>query len=60
MTQSIGSGEGNRFCKAYGTPAKDGKLCNHCGAVLDLPDSAGLAEDQGAAVRSDFEGRAQQ
>ncbi|MGW3684438.1 hypothetical protein [Streptomyces prasinus] len=57
---SIGNGEGNRFCKACGTSAEDGKLCNHCGAVLDLPDGAGLVEDQGAAVRRDFEGRAQQ
>ncbi|CAL9652069.1 hypothetical protein [Streptomyces sp. DH-12] len=54
MTQSIGNGEGNRFCKACGTPAEDGKLCNHCDAVLDLPDSAGLVEDQGAAVPRDF------
>ncbi|MCX5000771.1 hypothetical protein OG739_36385 [Streptomyces longwoodensis] len=51
---------GNRFCKACGTPAEDGKLCSHCGAVLDLPDDAGLVEDQGAAVRRDFEGRARQ
>ncbi|MFD8255645.1 hypothetical protein [Streptomyces werraensis] len=59
MTQSIRNGEGNRFCKACGTPAENGKLCNHCGAVLDLPDSARLVEDQGAAVRRDFEGRTQ-
>jgi hypothetical protein len=56
----MGNDEGNRFCKACGTPAEDGKLCNHCGAVLDLPDEAGLVEDQGAAVRRDFEGRTQQ
>ncbi|MFE0457234.1 hypothetical protein ACFW2D_39325 [Streptomyces sp. NPDC058914] len=31
-----------------------------CGAVLDLPDDAGLIEDQGAAVRRDFEGRTEQ
>ncbi|MGW5768851.1 hypothetical protein ACWEVY_06865 [Streptomyces longwoodensis] len=55
MTQTAG----NRFCKACGTPAEDGKLCSHCGAVLELPDDAGLVEDQGAAVRRDFEGRAQ-
>ncbi|GGP56307.1 hypothetical protein GCM10010247_31400 [Streptomyces calvus] len=48
---------GNRFCKACGTPAEDGKLCKHCGTVLDFPDEAGLVEDQGAAVRRDFEGR---
>lgn len=57
MTQTMGNGEGNRFCKACGTPAEDGKLCNHCGAVLDLPDDASLVEDQGAAVRRDFEER---
>ncbi|WP_168218206.1 hypothetical protein [Streptomyces lasalocidi] len=56
MTQTTG----NRFCKACGTPAEDGKLCNHCGAVLDLPDTAGLVEDQGAAVRRAFEERTQQ
>ncbi|GAA4341145.1 hypothetical protein GCM10023086_77250 [Streptomyces venetus] len=60
MTQKTGNDGGNRFCKACGTPAEDGKLCNHCGAALDLPDSAGLIEDQGAAVRRDFEGRTQQ
>ncbi|MGA5318156.1 hypothetical protein ACPCTK_29210 [Streptomyces pseudogriseolus] len=60
MTQTTGNDEGNRFCKACGTPAEDGKLCNHCGAVLDLPGNAGLVEDQGAAVRRDFEGRTQQ
>jgi hypothetical protein len=47
----------NRFCKACGTPAEDGRLCRHCGAVLELPDEAGLVEDQGAAIRRDFEGR---
>ncbi|MEU1054438.1 hypothetical protein [Streptomyces sp. NPDC005876] len=60
MTQTVGSAEGNRFCKACGTPAEDGRLCNHCGAVLDLPDEASLVEDQGAAVRRDFEERTQQ
>jgi hypothetical protein len=49
---------GNRFCKACGVPAEDGRLCNRCGAVLDFPDEGGLVEDQGAAVRRDFEGRA--
>ncbi|MCS0604406.1 hypothetical protein NX794_24800 [Streptomyces sp. LP11] len=57
MTPPTREEEGNRFCKACGTPAEDGKLCSHCGAVLDLPDDAGLTEDQGAAVRRDFEGR---
>ncbi|MEU1049375.1 hypothetical protein ABZ400_30075 [Streptomyces sp. NPDC005897] len=47
----------NRFCKACGTPAGDGPLCERCGSVLQLPDDAGLTEDQGAAVRRDFEGR---
>lgn len=60
MTRTTGNSEGNRFCKACGTPAENGELCNHCGAVLDLPDSAGLVEDQGAAVRRDFEGRTRQ
>ncbi|MER5858239.1 hypothetical protein ACFV2Z_39685 [Streptomyces sp. NPDC059688] len=60
MTHKTGNSEGNRFCKACGTPAENGKLCSHCGAALDLPDSAGLIEDQGAAVRRDFENRPQQ
>ncbi|MEU7723192.1 hypothetical protein [Streptomyces tibetensis] len=60
MTQGIENGQGNRFCKACGTPAEDGKLCSHCGAVLDFPDGEGLIEDEGAAVRRDFEGRARQ
>ncbi|WP_369180951.1 hypothetical protein [Streptomyces mutabilis] len=60
MTQTAENGEGNRFCKACGTPTEDGKLCNHCGTVLDLPDEAGLVEDQGATVRRDFEERTQQ
>ncbi|OQR66021.1 hypothetical protein B6E66_00180 [Streptomyces maremycinicus] len=60
MSQTTGNGEGNRFCKACGTPAGHGELCSHCGAVLDLPDDAGLVEDSGAAVRRDFEGRTQQ
>ncbi|PKW05005.1 hypothetical protein SAMN05428944_0069 [Streptomyces sp. 1222.5] len=60
MTRKTRDDEGNRFCKACGTPAQNGKLCSHCGAVLDLPDDAGLIEDQGAAVRRDFEGRTRQ
>ncbi|WP_395575628.1 hypothetical protein [Streptomyces sp. BK79] len=47
----------SRVCVACGTPAGDGKLCEHCGSVLRLPDDAGLTEDLGAAVRRDFEGR---
>ncbi|WP_079062331.1 double zinc ribbon domain-containing protein [Streptomyces griseoruber] len=58
MTSQAGNDQGNRFCKACGTPAEDGKLCEHCGTVLDLPDEAGLVEDQGAAVRRDFEAQA--
>ncbi|MER7665824.1 MULTISPECIES: hypothetical protein [unclassified Streptomyces] len=46
-----------RFCKACGTPAGDGKLCEHCGAALELPDPAGLVEDEGAAVRRTLKGR---
>ncbi|GAP52383.1 uncharacterized protein SAZU_7258 [Streptomyces azureus] len=57
MTQETENEKGNRFCKACGTPAEDGKLCSHCGTVLDFPDEGGLIEDQGAAVRREFEGR---
>lgn len=57
MTQQSENDEGNRFCKACGTPAEDGRLCGHCGSVLELPDEAGLVDDQGAAVRRDLEGR---
>ena len=57
MTQETENEMGNRFCKACGTPAEDGKLCSHCGMVLDFPDEGGLVEDQGAGVRRDFEGR---
>ncbi|MFD5739526.1 hypothetical protein ACFXJM_33270 [Streptomyces massasporeus] len=60
MTQGIENEKGNRFCKACGTPAEDGKLCSHCGSVLEFPDREGLTEDEGAAVRRDFEGRAGQ
>ncbi|MFE6195957.1 hypothetical protein [Streptomyces sp. NPDC057838] len=57
MTQTTENEMGNRFCKACGVPAEDGKLCNHCGTVLEFPDEGGLIEDPGAAVRRDFEGR---
>ncbi|SDD80867.1 zinc ribbon domain-containing protein [Streptomyces prasinopilosus] len=60
MSHHTENEKGNRFCKVCGTPAEDGKLCGRCGAVLDLPDDAGLVEDQGAAVRRDFEGRTQE
>ncbi|MFE9018107.1 hypothetical protein ACFYNL_05965 [Streptomyces sp. NPDC007808] len=54
MTHETETDKGNRFCKACGTPAGDGPLCEHCGTVLDLPDDAGLIEDQGGAVRRDL------
>ncbi|GGS70511.1 hypothetical protein AB0E75_28580 [Streptomyces griseoviridis] len=60
MTHKTEDEMGNRFCKACGTPAEDGKLCNHCGTLLDFPDGAGLVEDQGAGIRRDFEGRTRQ
>ncbi|MFJ4283954.1 zinc ribbon domain-containing protein [Streptomyces massasporeus] len=60
MMQGIENDKGNRFCKACGTPAEDGKICSHCGTVLDFPDESGLIDDEGAAVRRDFEGRAGQ
>ncbi|MFF3741051.1 hypothetical protein [Streptomyces sp. NPDC002566] len=56
MAPETGNDQPNRFCKACGTPAEDGRLCSHCGTVLDFPDDAGLIEDQGAAVRREFEG----
>ncbi|MGW2615079.1 double zinc ribbon domain-containing protein [Streptomyces sp. NPDC001500] len=56
-TQPSENDKGNRFCKACGTPAEDGRLCSHCGKVLELPEEAGLVEDQGAAIRRDMEGR---
>lgn len=49
--------EGQQFCKACGTPAGEGELCDHCGKVLKLPDSRGMVEDEGAAARRVFEGR---
>ncbi|WP_077800848.1 hypothetical protein [Streptomyces sp. JHA26] len=57
MTKTSEEQSHHRFCKACGTPAGDGDLCEHCGSVLELPDGSGLVEDQGAAVRRDFEGR---
>ncbi|CAM5402206.1 hypothetical protein SALBM135S_01307 [Streptomyces alboniger] len=57
MTSTTEHETGNRFCKACGTSAEDGKLCEQCRGVLPLPDDAGLVEDQGGAVRRDFEGR---
>ncbi|WP_369218346.1 hypothetical protein [Streptomyces flavofungini] len=60
MTSATDNETGNRFCKACGTPAEDGRLCERCRAALPLPDGGGLVDDQGAAVRRDFEGRAEQ
>ncbi|MEU5137414.1 hypothetical protein [Streptomyces californicus] len=45
-----------RFCKACGTPAGTGKLCEHCGAVFS-PAGGGLVDDEGASARRVFEGR---
>ncbi|MDH6493781.1 hypothetical protein [Streptomyces sp. SAI-127] len=55
MTFQTGNDQGNQFCKTCGTSAEDGKLCKHCSTALDLPDNAGLIEDQSAAARRDFE-----
>ncbi|WP_320777412.1 hypothetical protein [Streptomyces sp. CRN 30] len=55
-----GHGDEGR-CKACGSrpavPAATGgrMLCAHCAAELPLPDGAGLVEDEGAAVRRNFE-----
>lgn len=59
MTEGIEHRESQRFCKACGTPAGDGKLCDHCGAALGLPDAAGLTEDEAAVARRVFEDRDQ-
>ncbi|MBB6439758.1 hypothetical protein [Streptomyces candidus] len=56
MNEKAEDPRGNRFCKACGTPAEDGRLCEYCGSVLGLPDDAGLVEDQGVAARRVFEG----
>ncbi|MEV6760135.1 hypothetical protein AB0N16_05675 [Streptomyces sp. NPDC051105] len=60
MTEKTEDPQVHRFCTVCGTPAGDGKLCEHCATVLDVPEDAGLVEDQGAAVRRDFEGRGEQ
>ncbi|MET8903580.1 MULTISPECIES: hypothetical protein [unclassified Streptomyces] len=57
MPQTSEGQRRSRYCKACGTPAGDGTLCAHCGSVLETPDGKGLTEDQGAAVRRDFEER---
>ncbi len=60
MTKNTESRQAQRFCRACGTPAGEGQLCQHCGQVLQLPDPAGLVEDEGAAARRVFEGRDEQ
>ena len=57
MTEHTEGPEHSRFCKACGAPAADGKLCRHCGVELEIPEEASLIDDEGAAVRRDFEGR---
>lgn len=57
MTERTEDPEHSRFCKACGAPAGDGKLCRHCGVVLEIPEEASLIDDEGAAVRRDFESR---
>ncbi|MGW7238051.1 hypothetical protein [Streptomyces sp. NPDC054804] len=57
MTEKTEDLQVQRFCKVCGTPAGDGRLCEHCATVLDVPQDTGLVEDQGAALRRDFEGR---
>ncbi|UXX91521.1 hypothetical protein N7U49_02545 [Streptomyces sp. AD2-2] len=57
MTEKTEEPKAVRYCKACGTPADDGPLCEWCAAVLEVPGEASLVEDQGAAVRRDFEGR---
>ncbi|MEV5440539.1 hypothetical protein AB0K80_31715 [Streptomyces sp. NPDC052682] len=55
-------GQDEGMCKACGSrPAEPdaggAMLCGHCAGVLELPDPAGLVEDEGAAVRRAFENR---
>ncbi|MGW0568128.1 hypothetical protein [Streptomyces tauricus] len=58
MTENDTDRETHRRCKVCGSrPAANETVCEHCRAVLELPDPAGLVEDQGAAVRRDFERR---
>ncbi|MER5686710.1 zinc-ribbon domain-containing protein [Streptomyces sp. NPDC002205] len=52
-----GKAEARQFCKACGTPAREGELCEHCGKVLELSDRCGAVEDEGAAAQRVFEGR---
>ncbi|MFI8194852.1 hypothetical protein ACIF8T_40220 [Streptomyces sp. NPDC085946] len=60
--QTRRDGQHQAMCKACGSrptaPATDGTiLCGHCAAALELPDTSGLVEDQGAAARRAFENR---
>lgn len=57
MTGETERRQAKRFCKACGTPAGDGKLCENCGAVLGLPDTVGLVDDEAAVARRVFEER---
>lgn len=60
--QARREGRGEGMCKACGSrpavsAAAGTMLCEQCAAVLELPDAAGLVEDEGAAVRRQFENR---
>ncbi|MFE9680453.1 hypothetical protein ACFYXC_21460 [Streptomyces sp. NPDC002701] len=58
MTETGDRRETQRVCKACGSrPAENATVCEHCRAVLELPSPSGLVEDEGAAVRRDFEHR---
>jgi len=59
MTGETESQQEQHFCKACGTPAGDGKLCENCGAVLGMPESRGLVDDEAAVARRVFEEREQ-
>ncbi|MEU5822019.1 hypothetical protein [Streptomyces sp. NPDC047803] len=59
MTGETEKRQAKRFCKACGTPSGDGKLCENCGAVLGLPEAAGLVDDEAAVARRVFEERGQ-
>jgi len=58
MTEHHDDREAHRVCRACGSrPADNATVCEHCRAVLDLPESPGLVEDEGATVRRSFEHR---
>ncbi|MCT9011493.1 hypothetical protein [Streptomyces rhizosphaerihabitans] len=57
-----GQNRGVGACKACGSrpavPSEGGTmLCEHCSRLLELPDQAGLVDDDGAGVRREFENR---